>query len=105
MKQQRINLQNVQIAHGAQYQKKKTKNSIKKMGGRLKQTFLQGRLTNGQQEHKKIHNITSFQRKANRNYNEVSPHTGQNGHQQKNPLTINAEEDVEKRDPPILSAV
>ena len=85
--------------------KMKKKQPNRKMDKRSKQTFLQGRLTNGQQEHKKIHNITSFQRKANRNYNEVSPHTGQNGHQQKNPLTINAEEDVEKREPPILSAV
>ena len=85
--------------------KMKKKQPNRKMDKRSKQTFLQGRFTNGQQEHKKIPNITSFQRKANRNYNEVSPHTGQNGHQQKNPLTINAEEDVEKREPPILLAV
>ena len=28
-------------------------------------------------------NITNYQRNANQNYSEVSPHTGQNGHHQK----------------------
>ena len=28
-------------------------------------------------------NITQYQRTVNQNYNEVSPHTGQNGHHQK----------------------
>ena len=32
-------------------------------------------------------------------YNEVSPHTSQNGHHQKNLQTINAGEDVEEREP------
>ena len=31
----------------------------------------------------KMLNITNYQRNANQNYNEVSPHTGQNGHHQK----------------------
>ena len=31
--------------------------------------------------------------------NEVSPHTSQNGHHQKNLQTINAGEDVERREP------
>ena len=44
-------------------------------------------------------NITSYQRNANRNDNEVSPHTSENGHQQKNLLAINAGEGVEKREP------
>ena len=35
-------------------------------------------------------NIAHYQRNANQNYNEVSPHTGQNGHHQKNLQTINA---------------
>ena len=39
-------------------------------------------------------NITSYQRNTNQNYNEVSPHSGQ----QKNLQTMNAEEDVEKRE-------
>ena len=33
--------------------------------------------------HEKILSITNYQRNANQNYNEVSPHTGQNGHHQK----------------------
>ena len=32
-------------------------------------------------------------------HNEVSPHTGQNGYHFKNIQIINAEEDVEKREP------
>jgi len=31
----------------------------------------------------KILNITNYQINANQNYNEISAHTGQNGHQQK----------------------
>ena len=44
-------------------------------------------------------NMTNHQRNANQNYNEVSPHTSQNGHHQKNLQTINAGEGVEKREP------
>ena len=36
---------------------------------------------------------------ANENYNEVSAHTGQNGHYQKNLETINAGKGVVKREP------
>ena len=42
---QRINLQNVQEAHAAQYQKNKQPNQ--KVGQRIKQTFLQRRHTDG----------------------------------------------------------
>jgi len=44
---------------------------------------------------------TSFEaeRNANQSYNEVSPHISQNGHHQKNLQTINAGEDVVKREP------
>ena len=63
------------------------------MGGRPKQTFLQRRQT-----HEKTLNITDYQGNANQNYNEVSPHTGQNGHHKKNLQTINAGEEVEKRE-------
>ena len=41
-------------------------------------------------------NIINYQRNVNQNYNEVSPHTGQNGHYLQ---TINAEDGVEKREP------
>ena len=97
---QRINLQNIQTARAAQYQKNKQPNP--KMGRRPKQTFLQRRHTDGQQTHEKMLNITNYQRNANQNYNgvkmlnitnyqrnanqnynEVSSHTSQNGHHQK----------------------
>ena len=47
----RINLQNIQAAHAAQYQKNKQPNQ--KLGRRPKQTFLQRRHTDGQQIHEK----------------------------------------------------
>ena len=40
-------------------------------------------LIDGQKAHEKILNITNYQRNANKNYNEVLPRTGQNGHHQK----------------------
>ena len=67
-----------------------------KMDGKRNRTFLQ-RHTVGQQAHKKMLNIAHYWRNANQNYNEVSPHTNQNGHHQKNLQTINAGEDVKKR--------
>ena len=84
-------------AHAAQNQKNKQPNQ-KMSKKRSKQTFLQRRRTDGQQTHEKMLNITNYQRNANQNFNEVSPHTGQNGHHQKNLQTINAGEDVEKRE-------
>ena len=62
---------------------KKSNNSIKKMSAKPKQTFHQGRYTAGQEAHEKKLNITNHKRNANQNYNEVSPHTIQNGHRQK----------------------
>ena len=44
-------------------------------------------------------NITNYYINANQNYNEVSSHTSQNDHHQKNLQTINAGEDVEGRQP------
>ena len=44
-------------------------------------------------------NIAHYYRNTNQNYNEVSPHTSQNGYHQKIYKTINAGEDVEKREP------
>ena len=52
------------------------------MGRSSKQTSLQKRHTDGQQAHEKMVNIIN-QRNANQNYNEVLPHTGQNGHHKK----------------------
>ena len=53
------------------------------MGRRPKETFLQRRYTDGQQTHERMLNISNHQKNANQNYNEVSPHTGQNGNHQK----------------------
>ena len=53
------------------------------MGRRPKQTFLPRRYTDCQQTREKLLNITNHQGNANQNYNEVSPHTSQNGHHQK----------------------
>ena len=50
--------------------------------------------------HAKMLTITDYQRNANQNYSEISPHTAQNGHHQKNLQTMNIrEEDMEKREP------
>ena len=53
------------------------------MGGRSKQTPLQIRHTDDQKAQKKMLNITNYQRNADQNYNEVSPHTGHNDHHDK----------------------
>ena len=76
----RINLQNIQAAHAAQYQKNKQPNQ--KVGRRPKQTFLQRRHTDSQQTHEKMLNVAHYYRNANQNYNEISPHTGQSGNHQ-----------------------
>ena len=48
----------------------------------------------------KMFKITNYQRNVNQNYNEVLPHTSQNGHHQKSLQTINFGDDMEKREPP-----
>ena len=62
----RTNLQNIKTSHGALYQKdRKTqpKNGQKR-----------------QKAHEKMLNITNYQKRASRNYNEVLLRTSQNGH-------------------------
>ena len=71
----------MQTAHTTQCQKNKQPN--KKVGKRLKQTFLQRRHTDGQQTYEKMLNITHYWRNANQNYREISPHTGQSGPHQR----------------------
>ena len=44
---------------------------------------LWGNITDGQKAHEKMLNSTNYQRNANQNYNQVSPHSRQNGHNQK----------------------
>ena len=47
---------------------------------------------NGQQAHEKMLNIAFYFRNENKNYNEVSPHTNQNGY------NLNTGKGVEKRE-------
>ena len=49
------------------------------MDRRLEQKFFPKRQTDGQQAHEKMLNTANDKRNANKNYNEISPHTGQNG--------------------------
>ena len=49
------------------------------MGKGLEQTLVQGRHTEGPETYEKMLSITSHQRDANQNHNEISPHTCQNG--------------------------
>ena len=53
----------------------------------------------GYKAREKMLSTTKYQRNASQNYNEVSLHTGQNGHHQKKKLqTINSGEGMEKRE-------
>ena len=54
-----------------------------KSGQKTKQTFFQRRHTDAQEAHEKMLNSTNYQRNADQNNNEVSPHTSQNGYYQK----------------------
>ena len=69
------------------------------MGRRPEETFLYKGHTDGQCAYAKMFKITSCLRNAIQNYNEISPHTGQNGYRQKNPQTANSRDGVERREP------
>ena len=56
------------------------KKNNQKIGRRPKQIFLQRRYSDGQQAHEKMLIIANYYRTTNQNYNELPPHTGQNGH-------------------------
>ena len=50
------------------------------MGKRPEQTFLQGGHTESAETYEKMLSVTSHQRDANYNHNEILLHTSQNGH-------------------------
>ena len=62
---------------------KKKSLSNQKMGRRPKQTFPRRRYIDGQQKYEKMLNMANRKRNANQNYNEIQPHSSQNGHQTK----------------------
>ena len=66
-----------------QFNIQKSNNPIKQVDRRSKQKFVQRRHIDEQKAHEKMFNITNRQRNTNQNWNEVSPHTSQNGHHQK----------------------
>ena len=53
------------------------------MGRNSEQAFFQRGNADGQHTYEKMLNITNHQGNANKNYNEISLHTGQNGCYQK----------------------
>ena len=63
------------------------------MGRRSKQTFIQRKHTDAPKAQDNMLDMPDYQRNAD--YNEVSPHTGQNGHHQ----AMNAREGIGKREP------
>ena len=67
--------------------------------GRSQQTYFQRRHADSQQEHKKMLKNTNHQGNANQNYNEISPHTHQNGYYQKRQEITSVVQDVMKREP------
>ena len=63
--------------------KQTNKRPNQKLGRRSKQILLQRRQTDGQQSPEKMFDVSTYERNANQNHKNVSPHTGQNDHHQK----------------------
>ena len=62
------------------------------MGKGPEQTLLQGEHTEDPETYEKMLSITSHQRDANKNHNEIPPHISQNGHHRQ----INEKQMLEK---------
>ena len=74
-----MGVQNIQAALITQYKKKKQLNQ--KVGKRPTDTS--PKKTYRWLTHEKMLDIFHYQRNVNKNHNEISPHTGQNGYHQK----------------------
>ena len=66
------------MIHATPCQKKKKKKA--KNEQRYKYVIPQRKQRYGQKAHEKMLNITTYQKNSHQMYNEVSPHTSQNGH-------------------------
>ena len=60
--------------------KNKTKQPNQKNGQKIQIDISSKKTYRWPKAHKKMLNITNYQRNANQNYSGVSPHTSQNGH-------------------------